>query len=109
MDRNFTRGTTRRELLKLSPVLLLGAFAVPSLQDRLLSANGGTARSTSARDRLVTYKPSQFSTLGILLGGYHRARVLHFLGMCGLLAFIPGHLIMVALHGWDNFRSMVTG
>ena len=29
--------------------------------------------------------------------------------MCGLLAFIPGHLIMVAMHGWDNFRSMVTG
>ena len=29
--------------------------------------------------------------------------------MCGLLAFIPGHLVMVALHGWDNFASMVTG
>ena len=31
-------GTTRRELLKLSPVLLLGAFAVPAWQDRLLDA-----------------------------------------------------------------------
>jgi len=30
-------GTTRRELLKLSPALLFGAFAVPSLQERLLS------------------------------------------------------------------------
>jgi hypothetical protein len=29
--------------------------------------------------------------------------------MCGLLAFIPGHLIMVALHGWDNFQSMLSG
>jgi DMSO/TMAO reductase YedYZ molybdopterin-dependent catalytic subunit len=29
-------GTTRRELLKLSPVLLLAAFAVPAWQDRLL-------------------------------------------------------------------------
>ena len=55
------------------------------------------------------YKPSQFSTLGFFFGGYHRARLLHFLGMCGLLAFIPGHLIMVALHGWDNFQSMLTG
>ncbi len=36
MDRDRTRGATRRELLKLSPVLLLGAFAVPSWQDRLL-------------------------------------------------------------------------
>ena len=55
------------------------------------------------------YKPVQLSGLGLLLGGYHRARLLHFLGMCGLLAFIPGHLIMVALHGWDNFQSMLTG
>lgn len=29
---------SRRELLKLSPLLLLGAFAVPSLRDRLLDA-----------------------------------------------------------------------
>jgi Ni/Fe-hydrogenase b-type cytochrome subunit len=58
---------------------------------------------------LVMYKPSQFSTLGLFFGGYHRARLLHFFGMCGLLAFIPGHLIMVALHGWDNFQSMLTG
>jgi thiosulfate reductase cytochrome b subunit len=29
--------------------------------------------------------------------------------MCGLLAFVPGHLIMVALHGWDNFVSIFTG
>lgn len=55
------------------------------------------------------YKPSQFSTFGLLMGGHHTARLLHFFGMCGLLAFIPGHLIMVALHGWDNFRSMLTG
>lgn len=30
-------GTTRRELLKLSPALLLGAFAVPGWRDRLLA------------------------------------------------------------------------
>jgi thiosulfate reductase cytochrome b subunit len=29
--------------------------------------------------------------------------------MCGFLAFIPGHLIMVALHGWANFFSMFSG
>jgi DMSO/TMAO reductase YedYZ molybdopterin-dependent catalytic subunit len=34
--RPFGPGATRRELLKLSPVLLLGAFAVPAWQDRLL-------------------------------------------------------------------------
>jgi thiosulfate reductase cytochrome b subunit len=30
--------------------------------------------------------------------------------MCGfLLSFIPGHLLMVLLHGWNNFYSMLTG
>ena len=58
---------------------------------------------------LVMYKPVQLSALGWFFGGYHVARVIHFLSMCGLLAFIPGHLIMVLLHGWDNFASMVTG
>jgi DMSO/TMAO reductase YedYZ molybdopterin-dependent catalytic subunit len=46
MTREFSRGTTRRELLKLSPVLLLGAFAVPSLQEPLL--RGGLSLSDAA-------------------------------------------------------------
>jgi hypothetical protein len=29
--------------------------------------------------------------------------------MVGFLAFIPGHLLMVALHGWNTFASMSTG
>jgi len=58
---------------------------------------------------MVMYKPAQLSALGLLFGGYHGARLVHFLAMCGILAFIPGHLVMVALHGWDNFASMVTG
>ncbi|HEX3702391.1 MAG TPA: cytochrome b/b6 domain-containing protein, partial [Vicinamibacterales bacterium] len=57
----------------------------------------------------VMYKPAQLSALGLIFGGYHGARVVHFLAMCGLLAFIPGHLVMVAVHGWDNFQSMLTG
>ena len=58
---------------------------------------------------LVMYKPVQLSTLGVVFGGYDGARLVHFLAMCGLLSFIPGHLVMVALHGWDNFASMFTG
>jgi Ni/Fe-hydrogenase b-type cytochrome subunit len=58
---------------------------------------------------VVMYKPAQLSTLGVVFGGYHGARLVHFLAMCGLLAFVPGHLVMVALHGWDNFASMLTG
>lgn len=58
---------------------------------------------------LVLFKPSQLRWLGFLMGGYHLARVWHFAALCGFLAFIPGHLIMVALHGWNNFVSMITG
>ncbi len=57
----------------------------------------------------IMYKPVQLSGIAWILGGYHTARLLHFVAMCGLLAFIPGHLIMVAIHGWDNFRSMLIG
>ena len=58
---------------------------------------------------LVVYKPVQFGWLTWLMGGFHYARIWHFVAMCGFLAFIPGHLIMVALHGWNNFYSMITG
>ena len=51
----------------------------------------------------------QFSWLSRAMGGYSLVRVWHFLAMCGFLAFIPGHLIMVALHGWKNFVSMLVG
>jgi Ni/Fe-hydrogenase b-type cytochrome subunit len=55
------------------------------------------------------YKPVQLSWLVSALGGFRLARIWHFVAMCGLLAFIPGHLVMVALHGWSNFASMWTG
>jgi Ni/Fe-hydrogenase b-type cytochrome subunit len=58
---------------------------------------------------LVLYKPVQFSWLAWPLGGYHFTRIWHFVAMCGFLAFIPGHLIMVLLHGWSNFYSMLAG
>ena len=58
---------------------------------------------------IVLYKPAQFSWLAFLFGGFHLARGWHFAAMCGFLAFIPGHLIMVALHGWSNFFSMLSG
>jgi Ni/Fe-hydrogenase b-type cytochrome subunit len=68
-------------------------------------ALGGLALATG----LVLYKPAQFSMLGLAFGGYPGARAIHFLAMCGIVAFAPGHLVMVALHGWDNFSSMFIG
>jgi Ni/Fe-hydrogenase b-type cytochrome subunit len=58
---------------------------------------------------VVLYKPTQFAWLAFLLGGFHLTRIWHFASMCGFLAFIPGHLIMVILHGWSNFFSMLSG
>jgi Ni/Fe-hydrogenase b-type cytochrome subunit len=58
---------------------------------------------------IVLYKPAQFSWLAFLFGGFHLTRIWHFAAMCGFLAFIPGHLIMVVLHGWSNFFSMLSG
>jgi Ni/Fe-hydrogenase b-type cytochrome subunit len=58
---------------------------------------------------IVLYKPAQFSWLAFLFGGFHLTRIWHFAAMCGFLSFIPGHLIMVALHGWSNFVSMLSG
>src|SRR6266567_8665461 len=46
-DRRF-RSMGRRELLKLSPVIALGAFAIPGVQSRLLKAGLGFSDWASA-------------------------------------------------------------
>ena len=95
-----------------APLLLVRAQAAATGQYNPLQKQAYTSLffgTLSLLTGLVMYKPVQLSALGWFFGGYHVARLIHFLAMCGLLAFIPGHLIMVLLHGWDNFASMVTG
>ena len=46
---------------------------------------------------LVLWKSVQFPVLRALLGGYDNARVVHFVAMAGLVAFVAVHLVMVAL------------
>lgn len=58
---------------------------------------------------LALYKPVQLSWLVAAFGGFRLTRVWHFTAMCGLLGFVPGHLVMVAIHGWANFASMWAG
>jgi thiosulfate reductase cytochrome b subunit len=58
---------------------------------------------------LLLARPVQFSAVVSALGGFSAIRIYHFAAMTGFLAFIPGHLVMVALHGWNNFASMWTG
>lgn len=58
---------------------------------------------------VAVWKPVQFSWLTMLLGGFQWARIWHFAVMWAILFFIFGHLVMVILHGWNNFVSMLTG
>ena len=58
---------------------------------------------------LALFKPVQLAWLVSVFGGYRLARIWHFAAMAGVLSFVPGHLVMVALHGWSNFAAMWTG
>ncbi len=58
---------------------------------------------------LAIYKPLQLAWLTSLLGGYEWARWEHFWLMISFVVFFVVHIIQVALAGWSNFRSMVTG
>jgi thiosulfate reductase cytochrome b subunit len=55
------------------------------------------------------YLPVQFSRFSAIFGGYDQARVWHFVFTMLFLGFLAGHLVMVALAGWSNFVSMITG
>ena len=57
----------------------------------------------------AVWKPIQFSWLAAMMGGFHWARILHFIVMWATLAFLFGHVVMVVLHGWNNFVSMLVG
>jgi thiosulfate reductase cytochrome b subunit len=96
-----------------APLLLPGAEAAaarnlqPASEVAYTAAIGLTALADVSG--LALYKPVQLAWLVAVMGGFRFVRVWRFLAMCGLMAFIPGHLVMVALHGWSNFASMWTG
>lgn len=58
---------------------------------------------------LAIYKPTQLGWLTTLLGGYEWARWEHFWLMVLFVLFFAVHVVQVALAGWANFRSMITG
>lgn len=108
---------SRRDLSGVAPMLRHYLFRRPKpahpgaynpLQKLAYSAVlgcGGLATISG----LALWRPTQLSLLVALFGGFQGVRIAHFVAMCGLLAFLPGHLVMVALAGWNNLRSMVTG
>ncbi len=57
---------------------------------------------------LVMYKPVQLHWLGVVMGGYDGARLVHFAGLVALAGFVIGHVVMVAAHP-KSFVEMITG
>lgn len=58
---------------------------------------------------LAIYKPVQFHWLTWLCGGYHMARIEHFILTIGYVLFFFIHIMQVILAGWNNFRSVISG
>ncbi len=58
---------------------------------------------------LAIYKPLQLAWLTALFGGYEWARWVHFWLTIAFVLFFAVHVIQVAIAGWGNFRSMITG
>jgi thiosulfate reductase cytochrome b subunit len=58
---------------------------------------------------LAIYKPVQFYYLTWLCGGYHLARIWHFVLTVGYVLFFLIHVVQVILAGWNNFRSVISG
>jgi thiosulfate reductase cytochrome b subunit len=55
------------------------------------------------------HKPVQLDWVGRLFVNYNGARLVHFVCMAVLTAFLLPHVALVIADGWDTFRSMVTG
>lgn len=57
---------------------------------------------------LAIWKPVQLGWLCTLFGGFQGARLVHFIAMAGLVAFVAVHVAMVALVP-RTLRTMITG
>jgi thiosulfate reductase cytochrome b subunit len=58
---------------------------------------------------IAIYKPVQFYWLTWICGGYHLARIEHFILTVGYVLFFVIHITQVIIAGWNNFRSVVSG
>ena len=58
---------------------------------------------------LAIYKPVQFYWMTWLCGGYHLARIEHFILTIGYVLFFVIHIVQVIIAGWNNFRAVISG
>ena len=102
-------GHFRRDFLPLSPRAFLRDFLAAlrfRLEHRLGEYNAVqktfywgvlTAIVVMLVSGVAIWKPVQTYPLEALLGGFQGARLVHFLGMAGIVAFLAVHLALVAL------------
>jgi thiosulfate reductase cytochrome b subunit len=57
---------------------------------------------------LAIWKPGQFQELAWLLGGFDTARLVHFFGMCAIVAFLVVHIGLVIIVP-RTLPTMITG
>ncbi|MDB5862882.1 MAG: putative transrane hydrogenase cytochrome b-type subunit [Betaproteobacteria bacterium] len=114
-------GHLRRKLLPLTPVAVLRDMR-DALRGRLahddLSVYNAAQRAAYlgaiaivlvlVASGLVIWKPVQFHTLGVVMGDYEGARLLHFFAMAALVLFVIVHVAMVLLVP-RTLPSMFTG
>jgi len=113
-------GHFRRDFLPLSPRAFLRDFmdaARGRLAHRLGEYNAVqrvfywgvlAAMAVTILSGLGIWKPVQFQALTALFGGYEAARVVHFLGMTAIVAFLAVHLALALLVP-QTIKAMITG
>src|SRR5207248_4352146 len=91
-------------------------FRPKALRERSLQSAAETGVHVGHRSgnfvrahRISHLETSSVLMAGVADGGFRWARLWHFAVMWAILAFLFGHLVMVVLHGWNNFVSMLTG
>ncbi len=113
-------GRFRRKLLPLRPAEIWRDFiaamtfrlphevGVYNAVQRLLYVGVIATIALTILSGLAIWKPVQFQELTWLLGGFQSARVIHFLGMAGIVLFVVVHLALVALVP-RTLAPMITG
>jgi thiosulfate reductase cytochrome b subunit len=113
-------GHFRRNFLPLSPREILEQvrlaltfqlhhqLGVYNAVQRLLYVGVLTAGVGAVVSGLAIWKPVQFQEIAALLGGYEGARLVHFVMMSGIVAFIIVHLALVAIVP-KTLPPMITG
>jgi thiosulfate reductase cytochrome b subunit len=107
---NLGSGRFRRQMFPLAPRAVLRDLA-DALRGKLSHANLSQYNAVQKAaylfviadlvvlvlSGLVIFKPVQFAVLRTLMGDFDNARVVHFVAMVGLVAFVAVHVVMAAL------------